>query len=109
MNASLTLTHAAEYMQSTTFSFSNLTPENKGRQEAAALLRRKAREVERVETAQREWDSSAHMIANTLKELLDDGPPFFLSRDDMHQLHALIGVRDRKQEAFLRAVAGAPE
>jgi len=29
-------------------------------------------------------------------------------RDDLHQLDALIGARRRKEEAFLRAVAGVP-
>lgn len=62
----------------------------------------------RVEKAQREWDTAAHMLCNELKEMLDDSVSP-LTRDDLHQFHALIGVRDRKQEAFLRAVAGAPE
>jgi hypothetical protein len=43
--ATLTLTHAAEYIQSSTFSYSHLNAENKGRQEAAAILRQKARET----------------------------------------------------------------
>jgi len=41
----LTLIHAAEHIQATTSSFTNLTAENKGRQEAAALLYRQSREV----------------------------------------------------------------
>jgi S-ribosylhomocysteine lyase LuxS involved in autoinducer biosynthesis len=66
----------------------------------------------RVLAAQQEWDSATHLLANTLKELLDSGitlhrpdynPP---DRESMHQINALIGARDRKQEAFLRAVAG---
>lgn len=41
--AFLLLIHAAEHIQSTTYSFTNLTPENKARQESAALLYKQAR------------------------------------------------------------------
>jgi hypothetical protein len=64
----------------------------------------------RVRDAQNEWDSATHLLANTLKGLLDSS--VFLSyggkydHDGMHQINAMIGARDRKQEAFLRAVAG---
>jgi hypothetical protein len=61
----------------------------------------------RVAKAQEEWDSVTHQLANTLKELLDGyayGEGF--TGDELHQLKALVGARDRKQEAFLRAVAG---
>ena len=58
----------------------------------------------RVVKAQQEWDSATHLLANTVKEIMeDDQKP---TPDDIHQLRALIGARDRKQEAFLRAVAG---
>lgn len=63
----------------------------------------------RIADAQDEWDRATHQLANVLKEMLDTcvyGEGF--SGDELHQLKALIGARDRKQEAFLRAVAGAP-
>jgi hypothetical protein len=63
--------------------------------------------AKRVADAQQEWDSATHQLANTLKEILDGyayGEGF--TGDEIHQLKALIGARDRKQEAFLRAVAG---
>lgn len=67
----------------------------------------------RVQAAQQEWDSVTHQLANLLKELLDCGVTFNsdgkVDRDAIHQIQALIGARDRKQEAFLRAVAGVPE
>jgi hypothetical protein len=69
--------------------------------------------IARVQKAQQEWDSVTHQLANMLKELLDCGVTLNsdgkVDRDAIHQLNALIGARDRKQEAFLRAVAGAPE
>ena len=51
-------------------------------------------------------DSVTHALANAVKELWNYGRN--ISPDDFHQIEALIGARDRKQEAFLRAVAGAP-
>ena len=60
--------------------------------------------VKRVSDAQQEWDSATHLLANTLKEIMDDDEK--PTTDDIQQLRALIGARDRKQEAFLRAVAG---
>ena len=59
--------------------------------------------------AQDEWDRATHLLANVLKEMLDTcvyGEGF--SGDELQKLKVLIGWRDRKQEAFLRAVAGAP-
>ena len=62
--------------------------------------------------AQQEWDSATHLLANTLKEILDTGDSLYAEgqpdRDAMHTIQALIGARDRKQEAFLRAVCGQP-
>ena len=43
--ARLMLIHAAEHIQTTTRSFTHLTPENKGRQETAAFLRRQSRSL----------------------------------------------------------------
>ncbi len=63
--------------------------------------------VARVAKAKEEWDSATYLLANTLRELMDNyvyGEGF--TGDELHQLKALIGARDRKQEAFLRAVAG---
>jgi hypothetical protein len=45
LTAYLLLIHASEHIQSQCFAFTNLTPENKGKQEAAALLRQMAKEV----------------------------------------------------------------
>ena len=60
--------------------------------------------VKRVQDSQQEWDSATHLLANAVKEIMeDDQKP---TPDDIHQLRVLIGARDRKQEAFLRAVAG---
>lgn len=70
MNAALTLTHAAEYMQSTSFSFTNLTADNLGRQQAAALLRRKAREAQSGVCI----DPSPEEIAEAAKSGLPMGP-----------------------------------
>ena len=58
----------------------------------------------RVQIAHQEWDDATHALANTLKEIMDDDEK--PTTDDIQQLRALIGARDRKQEAFLRAVAG---
>lgn len=61
----------------------------------------------RVQEAQAEWDSAAHAVANALNEAMYGyvyGEGF--TADEVHQLKALLGARDRKQEAFLRAVAG---
>ena len=70
--------------------------------------------IQRVRNAQQEWDSATHLLANTLKELMEDFAPDIRSAvnssraygEAFHQLTALVGARDRKQEAFLRAVAG---
>jgi hypothetical protein len=65
--------------------------------------------VKRVQDAQQEWDSATHLLANPVKELLEGyvyGEGF--SGNELRQLKALIGARDRKQEAFLRAVCGQP-
>ena len=70
----------------------------------------------RVADAQREWDSVTHELANVLKEFVDLGVTLCEKRgngfvpdfDAISQIQNLIGARDRKQEAFLRAVAGKP-
>jgi hypothetical protein len=64
----------------------------------------------RVLQAQQEWDSATHELANYLKNVVDDifytdGDKF--ARAEMYsELQTLIGIREVKQEAFLRAVAG---
>ena len=70
----------------------------------------------RVLQAHQEWDSATHLLANTVKQFFDafEDPirGLFLVDaslcEELHQLRALIGARDRKQEAFLRAVCGQP-
>ncbi len=61
--------------------------------------------VVRVLDAQQEWDSATHALANAVTELNWNRPDDF-TKDETHQILALIGARDRKQEAFLRSVAG---
>ena len=64
--------------------------------------------------AQKEWDDAAHALANGARAFFEDWEDSIRGRflgdaalcEDLHQIRALIGARDRKQEAFLRAVAG---
>ena len=88
----------------------DITPEGCKTPEGAAKVR----------TAQTDWDDATHALANALIEFLDTHEDDLTAamdtyedthsiegwRDDLHQLRALIGGRNRKQEAFLRAVAG---
>ena len=62
----------------------------------------------RVAEAQEEWNASAHALANAVTELNWNRPDEF-TKDETHQILALIGARNRKQEEFLRAVAGKPK
>lgn len=66
----------------------------------------------RVTEAVEEWNASAHAVANAVKQLLDEYDDIDATypgfREDLYNLKALIGARDRHQEKFLRAVAGAP-
>ena len=81
----------------------------------------------RVAEAQQEWDSATHLLANVLGEFISEHSEGILKAvdylssvddsqinsdavtEDLHQLKALIGARDRKQEKFLRAVSGKPK
>lgn len=57
----------------------------------------------RVVKTQQEWDSATHELANALREALDGyvyGEGF--CGDELHQIKALVGARDRKQEASLQ-------
>jgi len=66
--------------------------------------------IKRVTQAQQEWDSATHELANYLKNVVDD--IFYTDGDKIaraeyySELQTLIGIREVKQEAFLRAVAG---
>jgi hypothetical protein len=72
----------------------------------------------------KDFEDSTAEVANAAQQFLDDHRMTLIEaatgasvstddraalREDLHQLDALIGARQRKQEAFLRAVAGAPE
>lgn len=64
----------------------------------------------RVAEAQKEWEDATHHLANELRECIDavfDRDTNKTYKAELYsQLQTLIGIRDRKQEAFLRAVAG---
>lgn len=66
--------------------------------------------AKRVAQTQKEWDDATHHLANELRECIDavfDRDTNKLYKAELYsQLQTLIGIRDRKQEAFLRAVAG---
>jgi hypothetical protein len=70
----------------------------------------------RVSAAAQELEAATVVFANeaseffnehrmTLLEMATDNPAL---REDIHQMHALMGARARKQNAFLAAVAGQP-
>ena len=61
----------------------------------------------RVEDAQREWDSATHALANVTKEIMTSKGG--IKPYEIQRLLDLSAARDRKQEAFLRAVIGQPE
>jgi hypothetical protein len=80
--------------------------------------------VARVNAAKEAFENATAEVANAATQLLVDWRPTLLDglnnplitqegRDalfeDLHQLDALIDTRRRKQEEFLRAVAGAPK
>ncbi len=64
----------------------------------------------RAEQAQKEWDDATHEIANTLKRIIDDIFDRHIDKvaraEYYSELQTLIGIRDAKQEAFMRAVTG---
>lgn len=70
--------------------------------------------IERVNKATREFEDSAAALANAAIEFFDTHEDDILHcmemyegiAEDIHQIRALIGARRRKQEAFLRALAG---
>lgn len=66
--------------------------------------------IKRVSQAQKEWDDATHELANTLKRVIDevfDRDTDKITRAEHYsELQTLIGIRELKQEAFLRAVAG---
>ena len=78
---------------------------------------------QRVAKTQKEWDDATYALANACREFFDTHEGNLLEamddfeethdiegfRDDLHQIRALIGAQNRKQDRFLRAVAGAPE
>jgi hypothetical protein len=67
-----------------------------------------------VNDALDEWNGSAHAVANAVDEFLQDYSTFLTQdvlrhagvTEAIHQLTALVGARNRKQEVFLRAIAG---
>jgi hypothetical protein len=65
----------------------------------------------RVQAAQQEWDSATMVVANAAEQLVGNYREglLFHYREDVRGLKAAIAVRERAKEAFLRAVAGAPE
>lgn len=82
----------------------DITPESCKTPEGAA----------RVAKAMQEFEDSGAALANAAIEFFDSHEEDLLHcmemyegvRDDVHQIRALIGARRRKQDAFLRAVAG---
>lgn len=64
----------------------------------------------KVNAAKDEWDSATHAVANAIKECIDD--LFDRNLDKIthaelySELQTLIGIKDVKQEAFLRAISG---
>jgi hypothetical protein len=65
--------------------------------------------VAHVMKAQNEWDDATHNLANYLKNVVDD--IFYTDGDKIaraeyySELQTLIGIREAKQEAFLKALA----
>jgi phosphoglycolate phosphatase-like HAD superfamily hydrolase len=84
----------------------DITPESLKTTEGAAA----------VAKALDEWNGSAHEVANAVQFWLDEfgadvrqtlkAAGIFDALEDLHQITALVGARSRKQEAFLRALAG---
>ena len=68
----------------------------------------------KVAKAIKDFDDASAALANAAIEFFDTHESDFLHAmgmypgvaEDVHQLRALIGARNRKQEAFLSAVAG---
>jgi hypothetical protein len=71
----------------------------------------------RVAKAIKDFDDATAALANAAIEFLDTHEEDILHAmemyedvsEDIHQLRALIGARNRKQGAFLAAVAGSSE
>ena len=65
---------------------------------------------ERVRKARHEWDDATYELANTIKRVIDkvfDRDTDKIAKAEYYsELQTLIGIREVKQEAFLRAVAG---
>ncbi len=82
----------------------DITPESCKTAEGAA----------RVQKAMQEFEDSNAALANAATEFFDTHEDDILHcmemyegvAEDVHQVRALIGARRRKQDAFLRAVAG---
>ena len=62
-----------------------------------------------VAAAQKEWDDATHALANATREFLDTNEDDILHcmemyhgvREDIHQLRALIGARNRKESRYM--------
>lgn len=83
----------------------DLTPESLKTPEGAA----------KVAEAMREFDDASHALANAAIEFFDTHEEDMLYQfhnengslpDDVHQVRALIGARNRKQNAMLAAIGG---
>ena len=66
--------------------------------------------VKRAEQAQKEWDDATHDIATYLKHSIVDlfrtYTPKMTRAEIYSELQTLLGIRDVKQDAFIRAVTG---
>jgi len=56
--------------------------------------------------ARNEWDTATHALANALHEVLNSIERHTIHPEDLHQLKALDGARNRAAERWLYAVAG---
>src|SRR5271156_5533117 len=72
--------------------------------------------AKRVSAAAQELESATVLLANGAAEFFNEHRMTLLGtasddpalREAIHQMHALMGARARKQNAFLAAVAGQP-
>jgi len=66
--------------------------------------------TKRVAQAQQEWEDATHELANYLKnvvdEIFDRDTDKIAKAEYYSELQTLIGIREVKQEAFIRAVVG---
>lgn len=68
--------------------------------------------IERVTRAQKEWDDATHALANFVREVFTEAQVFTEGKvdDEMtRRIKLFIAERDRKQETFLRSIAGIKE